>query len=94
MPELPEVQTIVNDLIAAGLVGRRFSSVTIRWPGVFHGMRAGTFRRRVMGRRIAAIARRAKFIIWQLDDEACILVHLRMTGRFHFAPPRQPLCPA
>ncbi len=87
MPELPEVQTIVNDLIAAGLVGRRFSSVTIRWPGVIHGMRAGTFRRRVMDRRIAAIARRAKFIIWTLDDETRVLVHLRMTGRLHFAAP-------
>ncbi len=87
MPELPEVQTIVDDLIAAGLAGRRLAAVTIRWPGVVHGMPAGTFRRRLIGRRIRNIARRAKFIIWQLDDEACILVHLRMTGRFHFAPP-------
>jgi formamidopyrimidine-DNA glycosylase len=88
MPELPEVQTIVNDLIGAGLAGPRLSGVTIRWPGVIHGLRAGTFRRRVTGRRIRNITRRAKFIIWQLDDETRVLVHLRMTGRFHFAAPR------
>ena len=82
MPELPEVQTIVNDLISAGLAGPRLSGVTIRWPGVIHGLRAGTFRRRVTGRRIRNITRRAKFIIWQLDDETRVLVHLRMTGQF------------
>ncbi len=87
MPELPEVQTIVNDLVAAGLAGSRLAGVTIRWSGVIHGLRAGTFRRRLIGRRIKSVERRAKFIIWRLDDETRVLVHLRMTGRFHFASP-------
>ncbi len=85
MPELPEVQTIVNDLVEAGLVGQRIRSVVVRWPGVVDGMPAASFRRRVAGNRIQAIRRRAKFIVWQLEDGSCVLVHLRMTGRFHFA---------
>jgi formamidopyrimidine-DNA glycosylase len=88
MPELPEVQTIVNDLIAAGVVGRRIASVTVRWPGVVDGLNASAFRRRLTGRSIQGIYRRAKFIVWQLDDETVMLVHLRMTGRFRFAAPR------
>jgi formamidopyrimidine-DNA glycosylase len=87
MPELPEVQTIVNDLLAAGLVGRRIAAVTVRWPGVVDGMRAGAFRRRLTGRTIQAVYRRAKYIVWQLDDHSRLLVHLRMTGRFQFARP-------
>ena len=88
MPELPEVQTIVNDLIAAGVAGRRIASVTVRWPGAVDGLSAAAFRRRLTGRVIRAIFRRAKFIVWQLDDGARMLVHLRMTGRFRFAAPR------
>ncbi len=87
MPELPEVQTIVNDLIDAGLVGRRISAIAVRWPGVVDGMPAGSFRCRLTGGRIQAIYRRAKFIVWQMVDQAHVLVHLRMTGRFHFATP-------
>ncbi len=85
MPELPEVQTIVNDLVDAGLVGRCISTVTVRWPGVVDGLPAGSFRRRLTGSCIHAIFRRAKFIVWQMEDRTHVLVHLRMTGRFHFA---------
>lgn len=88
MPELPEVQTIVNDLIAAGVVGRRIAAVTVRWPGVVDGMGAAAFRRRLTGRAIRTIFRRAKFIVWQMDDGTVVLAHLRMTGRFRFAAPR------
>jgi formamidopyrimidine-DNA glycosylase len=88
MPELPEVQTIVNDLIAADVVGRRIAAVTVRWPGAIDALSAAVFRRRLTGRDILAIFRRAKFIVWQLDDGTHMLVHLRMTGRFRWAAPR------
>jgi formamidopyrimidine-DNA glycosylase len=87
MPELPEVQTIVNDLVDAGLVGQCIRAVVVRWPGVVEGMPAAAFRRRVTGKRIQAIQRRAKFIVWRLADASQILLHLRMTGRLHFARP-------
>ncbi|MDJ0883598.1 MAG: bifunctional DNA-formamidopyrimidine glycosylase/DNA-(apurinic or apyrimidinic site) lyase [Desulfobacterales bacterium] len=87
MPELPEVQTIVDDLIDAGLVGRRICAVAVRWPGVIDGMAASAFRRQLTGSCIQAIFRRAKFIVWQMEDQKHLLVHLRMTGRFHFAAP-------
>ncbi len=87
MPELPEVQTIVNDLVDAGLVGQRIRAVVVRWPGVVDGISVAAFRRRVCGNRIQAIRRRAKFIVWHLEDASDVLVHLRMTGRLHFARP-------
>ncbi len=83
MPELPEVQTVVNDLVAAGLVGQTITDVHIRWPGSIAGLKPQSFRQTLVGRRIANIERRAKFIVWQLDNHLKMLTHLRMTGRFH-----------
>lgn len=88
MPELPEVQTVVDDLLAAGLTGRLIAGVRIRWPGSIAGLSPGTFRRQLTGRRIHHISRRAKFIVWDLDDGRRMLTHLRMTGRFRLTSPR------
>jgi formamidopyrimidine-DNA glycosylase len=88
VPELPEVQTVVNDLMAAGLVGKTITQVHIRWPGSIAELPAEDFRRRLTGRRIRRIDRRAKFIVWHLDDRQKMLTHLRMTGRFRLSSPR------
>ena len=32
MPELPEVQTLVNDLNAAGLIGKTITAAKVYWP--------------------------------------------------------------
>lgn len=87
MPELPEVQTVVDDLLAAGLVGRTITAVHVRWPGSIAGMTPQAFRRRVTGRSITCIGRRAKFIVWGLDDRQTMLTHLRMTGRLRLTAP-------
>ena len=87
MPELPEVQTVVNDLIAAGLVGETITGVRVRWAGSIADLAADAFRQALSGRRITRISRRAKFIVWQLDDRQTMLTHLRMTGRFSLNRP-------
>lgn len=87
MPELPEVQTVVNDLIAAALIGRRFASVRVFWPRTVHGMSVQAFCRRIRGLQILAIRRRGKFIVMELARGRALLIHLRMTGRLFFARP-------
>jgi formamidopyrimidine-DNA glycosylase len=87
MPELPEVQTVVNDLNAADLVGETITRVRVRWPGSIADRTADAFRRELSGRRITRISRRAKFIVWQLDGHRTMLTHLRMTGRFSLKRP-------
>jgi formamidopyrimidine-DNA glycosylase len=81
MPELPEVQTIVNDLKADHLEGRQINDAIVFWAGTIHGMAAGEFCRKVCGKRIAAIRRRGKFIVLGFEDSSCLLIHLRMSGR-------------
>jgi formamidopyrimidine-DNA glycosylase len=83
MPELPEVETVVRDLRAAGVAGHRISRVEIMHPSVIAGVTPRVFARRLTGRKITALARRAKFILFQFDDGALLTLHLRMTGQLH-----------
>jgi formamidopyrimidine-DNA glycosylase len=81
MPELPEVQTIVDDLLAAGLPGATVTAVAVHWPRSVAGLNVCEFAERLSGRRISGIRRRAKFIVFDLAPDWHLLVHLRMSGR-------------
>ena len=37
--------------------------------------------------RASALARRGKYLVWELEDEAFLLMHLRMTGTLLYDPP-------
>jgi formamidopyrimidine-DNA glycosylase len=36
---------------------------------------------------VARLARRGKYLVWELDDDAFLLMHLRMTGTLLYDPP-------
>lgn len=84
MPELPEVHTIVNDLIAAGLIGRCIAKAEVHWPRTIATPSADGFCRRIRNRTIQGIQRRGKFILVSLDAQLTLIIHLRMTGRFQW----------
>jgi len=85
MPELPEVQTIINDLISAKLPGRRIQAVTISWPRSIAGMPAQQFARQLRGAVILSIRRRAKYIVFEINQDRSLILHLRMSGRLRLA---------
>lgn len=85
MPELPEVQTIVDELNAAGVPGCRVDAVTVRWSKTIATGSPEDFSRRLKGKGILKIYRRAKYIVFELSDHLWMLVHLRMTGRLVMA---------
>jgi formamidopyrimidine-DNA glycosylase len=93
MPELPEVQTVVNEL-QERLTGRRFAEgATFLWERTA-GFPAGTeFAERLAGREVTGMRRRAKYILADLDSGEQLVIHLRMTGNLHFADPSDPLHP-
>lgn len=79
MPELPEVETVRRGLIPR-LVGRRITRLLKRR----HDLRIPMPRqlaKRVEGRRVLAIDRRAKYLLIRLDDGQTLIVHLGMSGR-------------
>jgi len=74
MPELPEVETIVNDL-RPQLVGRRFELLQLtRDPAIRARLvrypSADKFIRRLRGRTIKAVERRGKYIVMPLEAAA------------------------
>ncbi len=85
MPELPEVQTVVDDLIAAGVPGAVIVGARVFWKKTVATHSATDCCKEIRPRQIAAISPRGKFIIFQLRPEMALLVHLRMTGRFVLA---------
>lgn len=84
MPELPEVQTVVNRLDPA-LAGVRIAKVRLRRRDIVkHG--AATFTRRLRGRTVRGVSRHGKRIIWELDSGESLNIHLGMTGTLVLSP--------
>jgi formamidopyrimidine-DNA glycosylase len=80
MPELPEVETVMRGLRPA-FEGARFLAVETRRPDLRFPF-PDRFAERLAGRAVAALSRRAKYILADLDDASVLVVHLGMTGRF------------
>jgi formamidopyrimidine-DNA glycosylase len=79
MPELPEVQILVDQLVPR-LEGARIRGVAIRDPKI-------KLSQEIVGRRILRVWRRGKHIIFDLSGQIHLLVHLRMTGWLQFEEP-------
>jgi formamidopyrimidine-DNA glycosylase len=83
MPELPEVQTIVDELNAADLIDVPISGARVFWARTIAEPSSALFCRRLRGRKFTAIRRRGKYLVFETDNEYAMLLHLRMSGRLH-----------
>lgn len=90
VPELPEVETVVRGL-RPHLEGATLAMVVVRRPDLRQPF-PKDFARRLTGRRVVSLSRRAKYILAQLDDDVQLLAHLGMSGRMvlHTGPPPPP----
>lgn len=81
MPELPEVETVRRGL-ERHLSGKVLQRVEVRRPDLRFPLpeRLGE---RLRGRRIEALRRRAKYLLFDLDDGMTLIGHLGMSGRMH-----------
>jgi formamidopyrimidine-DNA glycosylase len=79
MPELPEVETVRRGL-APALEGRVLTRVVARRSDLRRPL-PEDFAARLEGRRVIRIARRAKYLLFHLDDGTVMLGHLGMSGR-------------
>ena len=90
MPELPEVQTVVDDLKGAGLCGARIARARVYWPRSISEPSPGAFCRRLRGLTVAEIRRRGKYLVFDFSEGGHLLLHLRMSGRLCLLPPGAP----
>lgn len=82
MPELPEVETIKNQLNRL-IKGKVFGSVDVFLKkGI--SPESSKFKRLIRGAKINLISRRAKIFIFELNNGFSLLVHLKMTGQLVF----------
>jgi formamidopyrimidine-DNA glycosylase len=90
MPELPEVETIARRLETGGLPGKEILSLEMRWPRHIALPTAERAREIVVGRRFESIARRGKFLVFELAGWH-MLIHLRMSGDLRLEDSGAPL---
>lgn len=88
MPELPEVETTCRG-IAPHLVGSKISRALIRqrrlrWPV------PANLEKKIVGKCVIAVERRAKYLLVTLDDDASLIIHLGMSGSLRLDAPTTP----
>jgi formamidopyrimidine-DNA glycosylase len=89
VPELPEVETIRRQL-APHLEGRRLDALAIHDPRWCAPLAPAAVADALEGRTLVALRRRGKYLVWAFEDDAFLLVHLRMTGTLLLDPPGEP----
>ena len=80
MPELPEVETVRRGLQPA-MEGRTIARVELR-RGDLRFPFPERFAERLGGRTVVACGRRAKYLLFDLDDGEVLVMHLGMSGSF------------
>ena len=80
MPELPEVETVARGLRAT-LEGHVITKVAQNRPNLRIPFPPDLVKR-LTGRRVVHIGRRANYLLLTLDDGNILVVHLGMSGRF------------
>lgn len=86
MPELPEVETIVQTL-SQNLKGYKVASFTVLFSGLLRNSREVLEQYR--GRVVTGFRRRGKFILIDFDHNFSLLFHLKMTGQLLICHPEE-----
>jgi len=85
MPELPEVETVKNELLPH-VVGHQITGVTLFWEGIVRQPPVEEFCSRLTGQRITGVSRRGKYLIFSLTSHEVLIIHLKMTGSLLLKP--------
>ena len=80
MPELPEVETVRRGL-APAMEGARFTKVEVRNRGLRWPI-AKDFEKRITGKTVEGLGRRAKYLLADLSSGDVLIMHLGMSGSF------------
>src|SRR4051794_7095169 len=89
MPELPEVETIRAHL-APHVERRRLEAIEVLDARWCRPLAPAELTFAVQGRVVERLARRGKYLVWELSDEVFLLMHLRMTGTLLLDPAPAP----
>ncbi|MGB9612647.1 MAG: bifunctional DNA-formamidopyrimidine glycosylase/DNA-(apurinic or apyrimidinic site) lyase [Candidatus Margulisiibacteriota bacterium] len=85
MPELPEVETIRQDVLPF-VKERVITKVEIVDPRSLKGISSSQFQKTLLGEKIVGVERKAKYLLFKLTSGRYLVIHLGMTGRLLFSP--------
>lgn len=81
MPELPEVQTLINQLLKKDIFFIKINDIFFIKEKICKNVSCSEFRNNIISKSITKIDRLGKYIIFTLDDNSCFAIHLRMEGK-------------
>ena len=81
MPELPDI-TVYREALESRLVGETLGSLSIRGPSLLKTVEPSPSS--CAGRKVVAIERIGKRIVFALEGELFIVLHLMIAGRLHW----------
>ncbi|MDR1991552.1 MAG: DNA-formamidopyrimidine glycosylase [Mycoplasmataceae bacterium] len=84
MPELPEVQTIINTLLKSGMLHHPITKINIYKRKLLKNSTPNTFINFLQGESFENIERKGKFFIFSLTHNKTLVVHLRMEGKLFY----------
>ncbi|MEM9352871.1 MAG: DNA-formamidopyrimidine glycosylase family protein [Planctomycetota bacterium] len=84
MPELPDV-VVYCESLDRFYTGKRIRRIDLKSPFLVRTIAPDLFE--AEGRRVLGFRRLGKRIVWELEDELFLVVHLMIAGRFHRKKP-------
>lgn len=85
MPELPEVETIKNELMPH-IIGRQVTDATLFWERIVRKSSVADFLSHLIGQRITGLSRRGKYLFFSLNGGEVLVMHMKMTGSLLIDP--------
>lgn len=85
MPELPEVEQVKNSL-KPYIENKTIKNIIINVDRMIKYPSPEEFTERIVGRKIANLERFGKYLVFTLDNNELLIIHLRMTGALIYKP--------
>ena len=90
MPELPEVETITREL-RPKISGKTITGCQVIRQDVIAHPHPAQFCEEIIGEKIVAVSRKAKYLILELSHKKRLVFHLRLSGTISVIPLRHEL---
>ncbi|WP_033159716.1 DNA-formamidopyrimidine glycosylase [Mycoplasmoides alvi] len=83
MPELPEVQTVINELSKC-ILNKKILNIIILNKKIIKNSNQNEFKKYLIGEKFLNISRLGKYIIFHFTNDKILVSHLRMEGKYYF----------
>lgn len=84
MPEMPEVQCIIDNLLEQNILNNKIINISIFMEKLFKNSTSDNFKNLIIDTFITSIERKGKYLIFHLSNHKVFVIHLRMEGKLFY----------